>query len=129
MKIVVSTHQGNLYDEEVEYIVVKNRDGEFAIMKDHVAVVCVIDEGYVKMVRDENQFYVVVCNGMLEYHDNVVSILAQEAHIGKNIDSAKAHLMDIRNERLQLNRQETTDFTQKEKELSEYMRKAKAGSL
>ena len=32
MKVVVSTHQGILYNEEVQYIVVKNTDGEFAIL-------------------------------------------------------------------------------------------------
>ncbi|MBS1477084.1 MAG: F0F1 ATP synthase subunit epsilon, partial [Acholeplasmatales bacterium] len=42
MKISVSTHQGKLYDDEITYAVIKNADGEFAIMKNHVPLVCVI---------------------------------------------------------------------------------------
>lgn len=129
MRIVVSTHQGNLYNEEVEYVVIRNEDGEFAIMNDHIPVVAVINEGYVKMVRDSSEFFVVIVSGIAEFHDNVISVLAQEAHIGRDKESAKAHLLQIRNERLEKNRQEQVDFTKKEKELREHLRTTKAGNL
>ena len=46
MEIVVSTHNGNLYNEEVDYVVVHSTsDGEYAVMADHVPVVSVMDEG------------------------------------------------------------------------------------
>lgn len=129
MKIIVSTHQGNLYNEEVDYVVVRNDDGEFAILNNHIPVVCVINEGYVKMVRESEEFYVVIVSGILEFHNNEVSVLAQEAHIGVDKESAKAHLLDIRAERLDRNRQETVDFTKKEKELREHLKNAGAGKL
>lgn len=129
MRIVVSTHQGNLYNEEVEYVVIRNEDGEFAIMNDHIPVVAVINEGYVKMVRDSSEFFVVIVSGIAEFHDNVISVLAQEAHIGRDKESAKEHLLQIRNERLEKNRQEQVDFTKKEKELREHLRTTKAGNL
>lgn len=129
MKIIVSTHQGNVYNEEIDYVVVKNSDGEFAILNNHVPVVCVIQEGYIKLVRGELIFYIVVSNGILEYSQNQVSVLAQETHIGKDIESAKDNLNKIRQERLELNRKETADFTQKEREIRENLRKSKAGNL
>ena len=130
MKIVVSSHQGNLYNEEVDYVVVhSDSDGEFAIMQNHIPVVSVIDEGYVKLVKDKDEFYVVIVNGILEYHDNEVTVLVQEAHIGQDAQSAKVHLNAIRKERLETNRQDVSDFTQKEKELIDNLRKTKAGSL
>lgn len=129
MKIIVSTHQGNLYNEEVDYVVVHNEDGEFAILKDHIPVVAVINEGYVKLVRDKDEYFIVVISGILEYHDNEVSVLAQEAHIGRDQNSAKSHLEEIRKERLEKNRKEQVDFTQKEKELREHLRTTKAGEL
>lgn len=129
MKIVVSTHQGNLYNEEVDYVVVHNDDGEFAILKDHIPVVAVIQEGYVKLVRDKDEYFIVIISGILEYHENEVSVLAQEAHIGRDQKSAKAHLDEIRKERLDKNRKEQVDFTQKEKELREHLRTTKAGEL
>lgn len=129
MKIIVSTHQGNLYNEEVDYVVVSNQEGEFAILKDHIPVVAVINEGYVKLVRDSNEYFVVIVSGILEFHNNVVSVLAQEAHIGKDKDDAKQHLLAIRNERLEQNRKESIDLTKKEKELRDHLKNAKAGQL
>ena len=129
MKIIVSTHQGNLYNEDIDYCVVHNDDGEFAIMKDHIPVISVIDEGYVKIVRDENEYYVVIISGILEFHNNAVSVLAQEAHIGRDKDSAKQHLEEVRKERLEKNRKEQVDFTKKEKELRDNLRTTNAGQL
>ncbi len=130
MRIVVSTHQGNLYNEEVDYVVVhSDSDGEYAVMQDHVPVISVMDSGYIKLVKGNDEFYVVVVSGIFEYHDNFATILVQEAHIGRSAESAKTHLESIRKERLEKNRQESSDFTQKEKELRENLKKAQAGHL
>ncbi len=130
MKIIVSTHQGNLYNEEVDYIVVHDSvSGEFGIMNNHIPVVAVIDEGYLKLVRDKDELYVVIINGILEFHDNIVTVLAQEAQIGVSFDSAMIHLNEIRKERLELNRKNVADFTLKEKELRDHLKKTNAGSL
>lgn len=129
MKIIVSTHQGQLYNEEVEYVVVSSEEGEFAILNNHIPIVAVINEGYIKLVRDKNEYFVVIVSGILEFHNNEVSVLAQEAHIGENKEAAKAHLLEIRNERLEQNRKESVDLTKKERELREHLKNAKAGSL
>ncbi|MDE6660775.1 MAG: F0F1 ATP synthase subunit epsilon [Anaeroplasmataceae bacterium] len=129
MKLIVSTHQGVLYNEEVDYVVVHNADGEFAILKEHIPVIAVMDEGYVKMVKATEEFYIVITNGILEFHDNVASVLAQEAHLGKDKEEAKQQLVDFRKQRLDENRKEQVDFTQKEKELREHLRNSKAGQL
>ena len=130
MRIVVSTHQGNLYDEEVDYVVVhSDSDGEYAVMTDHVPVISVMDTGYIKLVKGNDELYVVLVSGIFEFHDNFATALVQEAHIGRSAESAKTHLEEIRKERLERNRQESSDFTQKEKELREHLRKANAGNL
>lgn len=129
MKFLVSTHQGKLYDEELDYVVVHTNNNEFAIMKNHIPLVCVIQTGYIKMVRDNDEFYVAVSNGILEYKNNVINVIAQEAHIGQDENSARKHLNAIREERLELNRKESQDFTKSETELVENLRKAKAGKL
>lgn len=130
MRIIVSTHQSNLYNDEVDYLVVSNREsGDFGVMKDHVPVIAVIDDGYIKLVRDSLELYVVIVAGVFEYHDNVATVLAQEAHIGQSIESAKEHLEEIRKERLQINRKENSDFTIKEKELRDHIKRSGAGSI
>lgn len=130
MKIIVSTHQGNLYNEEVDYLVVhSNTDGDFGIMQNHVPVVSVMEEGYIKLVRDDIELYIVVLSGILEFSNNVATILVQEAHIGQNIESALEHLNAIRKEKLERNRKEGSDFTKKEKELRDHLKNSGAGSL
>ena len=130
MRIIVSTHQGVLYDEEVEYFVVHDQeDGEYAVLKDHVPVVSVLEFGYVKLVNGKNEIYISIVSGIVEYHDNVATILVQEAESGTNLAEAKKNLEAARKERLERNRQETTDFTQKERELREHIRNSGAGQL
>ena len=129
MKIVVSTHQGTLYNEEIDYFTVHKTDGDFGVMKDHIPVIAVMDEGYVKIVRGTDEYYIVVINGILDYHDNLATILVQEAHIGRDAESAKKHLLEVRNARLDKNRKESVDLTQKEKELRENIAKSKAGNI
>ncbi len=129
MKICVSTHQGKLYDDEITYAVVKNDDGEFAIMKNHMPLVCVIPTGYLKLVVERQEVYLAVINGMLEFKDNIINVIAQGAHIGYSKESALKHLNSVRNERLELNRKANVELTQKEKELIESIRMSKAGNL
>lgn len=129
MKISVSTHQGKLYDDEITYAVIKNADGEFAIMKNHIPLVCIIPDGYIKLVVPGQELYLAIINGMLEFKENIITVIAQGAHIGYSKESALEHLESIRSERLESNRKANIDFTQKEKELLDNIRTTKAGSL
>lgn len=129
MKIIISTHQGKMYDEEVDYIVVKSQDGEFAIMRNHIPVVAVIASGYIKLNLNSQELFVAIENGILEYSQNKVEVIAQAAHIGRDKESAMRHLKDILKERLNSNRQSNIDSIQKEKEILDNLRKTKAGNL
>ena len=129
MKFLVSTHQGKLYDEELDHIIVHMVDNEFAILKDHIPLVCVIPYGYIKMVLGNDVLYLALSNGVLEFKNNVSTIRAQEAHAGKSEDSARDHLNAIRKERLELNRKDQGDFTKQESDLLDNLKKARAGRL
>lgn len=129
MKFLVSTHQGKLYDEELDHIIVHMSDNEFAILKDHVPLVCVIPYGYVKMVLGTEILYLALSNGVLEFKDNVVTIIAQEAHVGKSEDRAREELNAIRKERLENERKNSGDFTRQETELLDNLKRAKAGKI
>ena len=130
MRVVVATHQGYQFNDEVDYVLVHDSlAGEFTIMENHIPVVSVMDEGYLKVVRGEDTFYVVVVSGVLQFQDNNVRVLVQEAHVGRTPESAKEHLEAVRKDRLEKNRKMSTDFTQKEMELAENIKKSGAGSL
>ena len=130
MKISVVTPHGELYNEEIDYVVVSSKmNGEFAIMKDHIPIISSIDIGYVKMVRSDKQLYTVIINGVVEHNNNIINVIAQEAHVGLSKDSALDHLNTVREERIKENKRRNVDFAKAERELKKNVKDAKAGNL
>ena len=130
MKISVVTPHGELYNENIDYVVVSSKmNGEFAILKDHIPIISSIDIGYVKMVRDEKELYTVVINGVVEHSNNIINVIAQEAHVGLSKDSALDHLNTVREERIAENKRRNVDFAKAERELKKNIKDAKAGKM
>ena len=130
MKISVVTPRGELYSEEVDYVVVTSKmNGEFAIMKNHIPIISTIDTGYVKIIRDEKELFTVVINGVVEFQNNVCNVIAQEAHVGMNKISAMDHLNTVREERIQENKRRNVDFLLAEQDLKKSVKESKAGNL
>lgn len=128
MKLRVVTPQGELYNEELDYVVVSSdKHGEFAIMEDHIPIISSIDKGYVKMVRNNDIVFTVIINGIVEHKNNIIQVIAQEAHVGMSKDSAFDHLKNVREERLKENKRRIVDFAKAERELKKSIKKAKAG--
>ncbi|MFP4286441.1 MAG: ATP synthase F1 subunit epsilon [Candidatus Izemoplasmataceae bacterium] len=127
MRLTVINPNGVLYNEDVDYIVVSAKNnGDFAILNNHAPIVSTIDVGYLKLVKADQVVYTVIINGVLEQQDNLVTVIAQEAHVGLNKDSAMEHLNQVRKERLEENRRRTIDFLTAEKELKKSIKEAKA---
>ena len=129
IKLVVRTHQGKLFDEICDYIVVKERNGEFAIFPNHVSVITSFEEGFVKFVSNNQTLYLSLCSAIVEFSNNVATVLAQEAHVGKDMKSAQEYLEETRKERLENNRKLDADLAMNEKELIDNIKKARAGNI
>ena len=130
MKIVISTHKGVKYNDEIEYFVIKNDEGEFAILKDHTPVISVISSGYVKINRGGDvEYYYVLINALLEFSNNNATILAQEAINGETLEKARASLEQIRKERIDQIKRSNTDYTKLEQDLKKNIKASKAGRL
>ena len=127
--IVINTHEGKMYDEICDYIVVKAPDGEFAIFPNHINVVTSFENGFIKMVRDKTEIFICLASVALEFHDNEVTVLAQEAQAGETKESALEHFNANRLDRLNKNRKQTTDVVVNEKEIIDNIKKSKAGNL
>ena len=130
MKFFISTHKGVLYNDEIDYFVVKNEEGEFAILKDHTPVISVISSGYVKIVRETNiEYYYVIVNGLVEFNNNNATVLAQEAYNGETYEKARAELERVRKERIEVIKRANTDYTKLEHDLRKSIKASKAGRL
>lgn len=130
MRIVVSTHKGVIYNDDISYFVIKNEDGEFAVLNNHIPVISIIPDGYIKIVKETNMaFYYVIINGMLEFKDNNASVLAQEAISGETIEKAKETLANVRKKRIEENKKKHMDYTAQENDLKKNIKASRAGQL
>lgn len=124
MKVV--TPEGLLFTDTTDMIVIQNSDGEQGILKDHIPVVITIDPGYVRLKRNDETIFVTIIGGFLEFSQNVATVIAQEAEIGRDHQNAIKHLNAYRRQRLDENRKRVIDFTKAERELRDQIRNINA---
>lgn len=129
IKLVVSTHQGKLFDEVCDYVLVKSKAGEFGILPNHVSLITSFEDGFIKFVRNNEELFMCLISAVIEFKNNVMTVLAQEAHVGRDMESSAKYLEEIRLERLEKNRVIEADLQTGERELLENIKKAKAGNL
>ena len=92
MKIMIVTPDGELYNEEVSSVIVSSsNNGDYEILKDHLPIVSTVDTGYVKLVQGNMVFYVVIINGVVEQIHNNITVIAQDAFVGKSKEKAPAN--------------------------------------
>jgi len=125
----VLTQQGKTYSDEIEYVIIKSEDGEVGILADHIPIIVKIQKGYLKLVKDKNESFLIVEQGVVEFKDNVLTILALEALIGATLDKAQTAFDNMKKEKIELTKKENVDFFNLEKDLKENITKSKAGQV
>lgn len=126
IKINVVTPLGILFQEEVEMVIFRNNEGEQAILQNHIPIVVTLNPGYVRLQRNNETLYVTVVGGFLEFSNNVVNVIAQEAEVGRDHENALKHLAELRKRRLEENKKRNIDFTRAERQIREELKKIKA---
>lgn len=129
MKLSIVTPKGLAFEGEVDYISVSGDSGELSILKDHIPIVVPIRFGFVKRVTGDDEVYHVISGGLLEYSNNVGTIIAQETTTGKTIEEAKQSLDQIRIKQKEQNRKLAMDFSEMERELALNLKDIQASKL
>ena len=130
MKIVIVTPDGELYNEEVDAIIVSSKNnGEYGILKDHMPIVSTIDTGYIKLEQGDLVDYVVIINGVIENHANLITVIAQDAYIGASKEAAFKNLNEIREARIEDNKKRNIEFAKAERELKKQIKQTGAGNV
>lgn len=128
IKIIVATPKGELLNKEVDSIVVSGDTGQTGILKDRIPFLTKITKGYVKTTSND-VIYVAIINGVVDFKDNVATVIAQNAALGNSPENAH----QIIEEQLELirksNKQNTVDFVEAEKELIKNIKEMKAAHL
>jgi F-type H+-transporting ATPase subunit epsilon len=130
MKISIVTPDGELYNETVDAVIVSSsNNGDYEMLKDHLPIISTIDTGYIKLTQASLVYYVVIINGVVEHHDNIITVIAQDAFIGESKEEAMKNLMEIRENRIEENRQRNIELAKAEKELLKQIKQTGAGHL
>lgn len=130
MNIVIVTPDGELYNEEVEAVIISSsNNGDYEILKDHLPIVSTIDTGYVKLIQDKMVFYVVVINGVVENFNNKITVVSQDAFIGRSKEDAFKNLNDIRKARTEENKKRNIELEKAERELKRQIKMTGAGHV
>lgn len=129
MKFSVLTQQGKTYKDEIEYTVVRSETGELAILNDHIPIIIHIETGFLKFVSKTSESFLVVEQGVVEFKDNVLTVLALDAQMGQTLEKAQNAFDKMKKEKLEFTKKENIDFSKQERELKENIMKSKAGQL
>ncbi|MDD3477633.1 MAG: ATP synthase F1 subunit epsilon [Candidatus Izemoplasmatales bacterium] len=130
MRIVIVTPDGELYNEEVSYVLVSSKsNGEYGILPNHLPIASTIDTGFLKLEQGDLVYFVVIIGGLLEHHNNLITVIAQDAFIGRSKEQAMENLKELRELRLEENRKRNVELMLAERELKRQISQSGAGEV
>ncbi|MFC4534410.1 F0F1 ATP synthase subunit epsilon [Sphaerisporangium dianthi] len=92
LRIGVVSPEREIWSGEADMVIAKTVDGEIGIMPNHAPVLGVLVEGGVLRVRrgDGDELVAAVHGGFISVANNDVSVLAESAELGSEVDVAAA---------------------------------------
>ncbi|MBM6616742.1 F0F1 ATP synthase subunit epsilon [Bacillus suaedaesalsae] len=125
IKVSVVTPDGPVYESDVEMVSTKAKSGELGILPGHIPMVAPLAIGTVRLKKEGNTELVAVTGGFLEVRPDKVTVLAQAAELGSEIDVTRAEEAKKRAEqRLQTN-DSSTDLRRAELALQRALNRLK----
>jgi F-type H+-transporting ATPase subunit epsilon len=109
-----------IFSGEAEFVALPGESGELGIYPKHTPLITRIRPGAVRIKvvgRDEEEF-VFVAGGILEVQPNAVTVLADTAIRGKDLDEAKALQAKKMAEELMVNKDSKIDYAKAQSELA-----------
>lgn len=128
IKIIVATPKGELLNKDVDSIVVSGDTGQIGVLKDRLPLLTKITKGFVKVSSSE-VVYVGIINGVVDFKDNIATVIAQNAAIGNSPENAHQIIEEELDLIRKSNKQKTVDFVEAEKDLIRNIKEMKAAHL
>lgn len=121
--------EGLIEKKEIDYVVVKNEDGQIGILKRHIPIILTVKEGYIKVVTSEKEEFIYVVDALVDFKDNLLTVLAIESAKGETLEKAKESYLKWVKEKTEASKKMNIDYSTQERELKESIRKSRVGSL
>ncbi len=98
---------------EVDEIYAPGSEGDFGVLPDHAAMFCSLREGEFRYTNDNVVEYVAIDGGFLEVVDNKVTVLADGAELGReiNLEEVLRRKVEAEKDLEAARRAENIDFT------------------
>jgi len=90
LRCTINVPEGQVYDGEVDFVVIPAHDGEIGIMRNHAPLVCQLGVGVLRVRKGSTQESWFVDTGFAEVLGNHIVVLAQEALRPDQIDRDEA---------------------------------------
>lgn len=129
IKIVVATPKGEIYNQDVESIVVSGDAGQLGILANRLPLLTKITNGYVKVNENTDYKYIGIVNGVIDFKDNIATVIAQNAAIADSVEEAHNLIKEKLNLINKANKQKNVDFVDAEKELLKNIKEMKAAHI
>ena len=91
MILKIITHERIVFEGDVDELVIQTKTGQMGILKDHIPLTTVLDVGVTKAKQGDRYRYFATMGGVLQFKDNVATILTDVCEDGCDIDVTRAN--------------------------------------
>jgi len=127
LKVDIVTAERVVFSEEdVERLIVPGIEGELGLLPLHAPLLTTIQPGVLRVVKGGEETTMAITGGFIEVRENRVTILADAAERGEDIDLARVEEARRRAEERLASREATVDMVQAEMALKRALVRLKA---
>ena len=120
MRVDVVSAEESIFSGEAEFVVLPGEAGELGILPGHMPLMTRIKPGAVRVkLQDGKEELIFVAGGILEVQPGLVTVLADTAIRGKDLDEAKAIEAKKKAEEAMSSRESAMDYARAQAELLE----------
>ncbi len=101
-ELKIITHEKIIIEDMVDALYVEATDGHLGILKNHVPIICALNVGVGKFIKDNESTCFTAMGGILQFENNKATILTDIAELSCDIDETRAkHALERAKARLQ----------------------------
>ena len=116
---IVTAERVVFSEEDVDLLVVPGIEGELGVLPLHAPLLTTIQPGVLRVVKGGEETTMAITGGFIEVRENRVTILADAAERGEEIDVAQVEAARRRAEESLASREATVDMVQAEMALKQ----------
>jgi F-type H+-transporting ATPase subunit epsilon len=93
MQVELVEPEGELWSGQAEMVIARTVDGEIGLLSNHAPLIGILYEGSMVQIRPDGNgadIFAAVTGGFLSMANNRVSILARQAQLGRDVNTAVA---------------------------------------